>query len=128
MLILCRPYHKVGQAHGLSFILRPAVRAALAAQRRTMNSAKDLGVFPPPNGDHGWAAQGVLLLNAGPHVREASPVRRERGWEPSRRRDQALTVGQPVVFGLGGGTRKRPHWSGQPAGRPRGAGGRHRAR
>jgi uracil-DNA glycosylase len=77
------PYHKAGQAHGLSFSVRPGVAVPPSLRNIYKEIADDLGVPPPPNGDlTGWAAQGVLLLNAVLTVRAGKPASHTgRGWE-----------------------------------------------
>ncbi len=77
------PYHKAGQAHGLSFSVRPGVAVPPSLRNIYQEIAEDLGVTPPPNGDlTGWAAQGVLLLNAVLTVRSGKPASHTgRGWE-----------------------------------------------
>lgn len=77
------PYHRPGQAHGLSFSVRPGV--ALPPSLRTIfkELRADLGVEPPATGDlTGWARQGVLLLNTVLTVRAGQPgSHARRGWE-----------------------------------------------
>jgi uracil-DNA glycosylase len=77
------PYHKAGQAHGLSFSVRPGVAIPPSLRNVYKEIAEDLGVAPPPSGDlTGWAAQGVLLLNAVLTVRSGKPASHTgRGWE-----------------------------------------------
>jgi uracil-DNA glycosylase len=77
------PYHKAGQAHGLSFSVRPGVAVPPSLRNIYKEIRDDLGVAPPPNGDlTGWAAQGVLLLNAVLTVRSGKPASHTaRGWE-----------------------------------------------
>jgi uracil-DNA glycosylase len=77
------PYHKAGQAHGLSFSVRPGVAVPPSLRNIYKEIAEDLGVAPPPTGDlTGWAAQGVLLLNAVLTVRSGKPASHTgRGWE-----------------------------------------------
>jgi uracil-DNA glycosylase len=77
------PYHKAGQAHGLSFSVRPGVAIPPSLRNIYKEIVEDLGVAPPPNGDlTGWAAQGVLLLNAVLTVRSGKPASHTgRGWE-----------------------------------------------
>lgn len=59
------PYHNVGQAHGLSFSVRPGQKIPPSLQNIYQELHDDCGVSIP---DHGylvkWAEQGVLLLNA----------------------------------------------------------------
>ncbi len=77
------PYHKAGQAHGLSFSVRPGVAIPPSLRNVYKELAEDLSVPPPPTGDlTGWAAQGVLLLNAVLTVRAGKPASHTgRGWE-----------------------------------------------
>ena len=101
------PYHKPGQAHGLSFSVRPGVPVPPSLRNVYKELRADLGVEPPPNGDlTGWAAQGVLLLNAVLTVREATPgSHANKGWEHFT--DAAITalneLENRVVFVLWGG-------------------------
>ncbi len=77
------PYHRPGQAHGLSFSVRPGVRTPPSLRNVFKELAADLGVAAPATGDlTGWAAQGVLLLNAVLTVREgAAGSHAGKGWE-----------------------------------------------
>jgi uracil-DNA glycosylase len=77
------PYHKQGQAHGLSFSVRPGVAVPPSLRNIYKEIRDDLGVASPPNGDlTGWAAQGVLLLNAVLTVRAGKPASHAgKGWE-----------------------------------------------
>ncbi|NUT23466.1 MAG: uracil-DNA glycosylase [Hamadaea sp.] len=77
------PYHKRGQAHGLSFSVRPGVSVPPSLRNVYKEIQEDLGVTPPPNGDlTRWAQQGVLLLNAVLTVREGTPTSHaDKGWE-----------------------------------------------
>jgi uracil-DNA glycosylase len=77
------PYHKAGQAHGLSFSVRPGVPVPPSLRNIYKEIRADLGIEPPPTGDlTGWAAQGVLMLNAVLTVRAAKPASHTgRGWE-----------------------------------------------
>src|SRR5262245_29605918 len=59
------PYHKEGQAHGLSFSVRQGVPVPPSLRNVFKELRDDLGVTPPGHGDlSAWAEQGVLLLNA----------------------------------------------------------------
>ncbi len=77
------PYHKAGQAHGLSFSVRPGVSVPPSLRNVYKELRDDLGVEPPANGDlTPWASQGVLLLNAVLTVRAGKPASHAgRGWE-----------------------------------------------
>jgi uracil-DNA glycosylase len=59
------PYHGEGQAHGLSFSVRPGVKIPPSLVNIYKELRDDLGITPPRHGflEH-WAKQGVLLLNA----------------------------------------------------------------
>ncbi|MEQ9406967.1 MAG: uracil-DNA glycosylase [Fuerstiella sp.] len=77
------PYHGDGQAHGLSFSVRPGVRPPPSLKNVFRELNDDLGVEIP---DHGclesWARQGVLLLNTVLTVRAGEPnSHRRQGWE-----------------------------------------------
>jgi len=77
------PYHKAGQAHGLSFSVRPGVAVPPSLRNVYKEIREDLGLTPPANGDlTAWAEQGVLLLNAVLTVRAGKPASHAgQGWE-----------------------------------------------
>lgn len=77
------PYHREGQAHGLSFSVRPEVAVPPSLRNIFRELRDDLGVDQPATGDlTGWAEQGVLLLNAVLTVRAGEPgSHARRGWE-----------------------------------------------
>jgi uracil-DNA glycosylase len=77
------PYHKAGQAHGLSFSVRQGVPVPPSLRNVFKEMSDDLGVPAPTHGDlSGWAAQGVLLLNSVLTVRAGQPgSHAKRGWE-----------------------------------------------
>jgi uracil-DNA glycosylase len=77
------PYHKEGQAHGLSFSVRQGVPVPPSLRNVFKELRDDLGVTPPAHGDlSAWAEQGVLLLNAVLTVRAGKPGSHAgRGWE-----------------------------------------------
>ena len=59
------PYHGPGQAEGLAFSVPAAVKAPPSLRNLLDEISRSLGVPRPPSGHlGGWAAQGVLLLNA----------------------------------------------------------------
>ncbi|MEQ4302827.1 uracil-DNA glycosylase [Plantactinospora sp. B6F1] len=77
------PYHKAGQAHGLSFSVRDGVSVPPSLRNVFKELADDLGV-PVSRGGNltRWASQGVLLLNAVLTVRQAAPGSHgNKGWE-----------------------------------------------
>ncbi len=59
------PYHGPGQAHGLSFSVRPGIKPPPSLENMFKELESDIGFKRP---DHGflepWAKQGVMLLNA----------------------------------------------------------------
>ena len=77
------PYHGAGQAHGLSFSVRPGVRVPPSLDNIFKEIQRDLGIARP---DHGcllpWARRGVLLLNAVLTVEEGRAGSHQgKGWE-----------------------------------------------
>lgn len=100
------PYHEPGQAHGLSFSVKPGVEVppSLVNIYKELNS--DLGI-PIPN--HGylvpWAEQGVLMLNAILTVRAHQALSHKGfGWEQFT--DAVIEAlnqqNRPIVFMLWG--------------------------
>ncbi|TCQ07888.1 uracil-DNA glycosylase [Rhizobium sp. PP-F2F-G36] len=77
------PYHGEGQAHGLSFSVRPGVRIPPSLVNIYKELQNDLGIPPARHGflEH-WAEQGVLLLNSVLTVERAlAASHQKRGWE-----------------------------------------------
>jgi uracil-DNA glycosylase len=77
------PYHKRGQAHGLSFSVRPGVAVPPSLRNVYKEIEDDLGVPTARDGDlTRWASQGVLMLNAVLTVRSGQPASHaDKGWE-----------------------------------------------
>jgi uracil-DNA glycosylase len=77
------PYHGAGQAHGLSFSVRPGVRIPPSLRNVFKELHDDLGVPVPTTGDlTPWAQRGVLLLNAVLTVRAGKAGSHAgKGWE-----------------------------------------------
>ncbi len=77
------PYHRPGQAHGLSFSVPAGVRVPPSLRNVLAELTDDLGCPPPASGDlTRWAGPGVLLLNSVLTVREGRPgSHARRGWE-----------------------------------------------
>lgn len=77
------PYHGPGQAHGLSFSVRPGVPFPPSLLNIFKEIKSDLGIDMPPNGDlTRWAKQGVFLLNATLTVRAGQAGSHQKhGWE-----------------------------------------------
>jgi uracil-DNA glycosylase len=105
------PYHRPGQAHGLSFSVRPGVPVPPSLRNVFKELAADVGCPPPTSGDlTRWAEQGVLLLNAVLTVREgAAGSHAGRGWEEfTDATIRALDAHRErVVFLLWGGYARR---------------------
>ncbi len=78
------PYHDDGQAHGLSFSVRPGVTPPPSLVNIFKELESDLGIkVPKKNGCLvPWADRGVLLLNAVLTVRAHEPASHKgKGWE-----------------------------------------------
>nr|WP_286182723.1 uracil-DNA glycosylase [Bacillus sp. ISL-55] len=77
------PYHGHGQAHGLSFSVKPGVKIPPSLRNIYKELNADLGCEIPDNGYlKKWADQGVLLLNTVLTVREGEAnSHRGKGWE-----------------------------------------------
>lgn len=77
------PYPGEGQAHGLSFSVRPGVKIPASLRNIYKELETDAGFRIPNNGYlAAWAKQGVLLLNAVLTVRAGEPnSHKGKGWE-----------------------------------------------
>jgi len=77
------PYHKKGQAHGLSFSVNKGVQIPPSLKSIYKKFNKDVGMKIPNTGYlENWAKQGVLLLNTILTVEEGAPAsHRKKGWE-----------------------------------------------
>ena len=77
------PYHGRGQAHGLSFSVKPEVAVPPSLQNIYKELHDDLGCSIPSHGYlKKWTDEGVLLLNAVLTVRAGQPAsHRGMGWE-----------------------------------------------
>jgi len=77
------PYHGDGQAHGLSFSVKPGVPFPPSLMNIFKEIKADLGKDMPSNGDLSkWAKQGVFLLNATLTVRaHQAGSHQKKGWE-----------------------------------------------
>lgn len=77
------PYHGPGQAHGLSFSVKPGVQPPPSLQNIYKELQADLNCTIPPHGYlvH-WAKQGVMLLNTVLTVRDGNAnSHKGLGWE-----------------------------------------------
>lgn len=77
------PYHGPGQAHGLSFSVKPGVPPPPSLKNIFKEMASDIHAPIPKSGDlTPWADQGVLLLNTVLTVEQGQAAsHRKRGWE-----------------------------------------------
>ena len=100
------PYHGPGQAHGLSFSVRPGVQPPPSLLNIFKEMESDIGCARPTHGCLlGWAEQGVLLLNITLTVAQGRPKSHAgHGWETLTDAIIAkLSVRQtPMVFILWG--------------------------
>ncbi len=100
------PYHEPGQAHGLSFSVKPGVQIPPSLMNIYKELQTDLGCFIPNNGYlTKWAEQGVLLLNNVLTVRaHQAGSHHGHGWEEFT--DAAIRAvnaeERPIVFLLWG--------------------------
>jgi uracil-DNA glycosylase len=100
------PYHNPGEAHGMSFSVKPDFKAPPSLMNIFKELQGDLGSYIPNNGHLlSWARQGVLLLNAILTVRKGFPLSHKgKGWELLT--DEIITIlnerEDPVVFMLWG--------------------------
>ena len=100
------PYHGPGQAHGLSFSVKPGVAFPPSLENIFKELQDDLGLPRPAHGClEKWAKQGVLLLNAVLTVEAHKPQSHSQlGWQQFT--DQVVRVlnesRQGLVFLLWG--------------------------
>ena len=100
------PYHNEGQAHGLSFSVRPGQEIPPSLQNIYQELKDDLGCYVPNNGYlKKWADQGVLMLNTVLTVRaHAANSHQGKGWEQFTDAiiEAVDKLDSPVVFLLWG--------------------------
>ncbi|MGL4362092.1 MAG: uracil-DNA glycosylase [Cellulosilyticaceae bacterium] len=105
------PYHKKGQAHGMSFSVRPGVQIPPSLVNIFKELKDSLGCDMPNNGYLlPWAQQGVLLLNTVLTVEEGKAgSHHQKGWEIFT--DYIIKLlnekEQPVIFLLWGTPAKK---------------------
>ena len=101
------PYHRPGQAMGLSFSVPPGVPVPPSLRNIHKELADDLGVRTPGHGClTAWADRGVLLLNTSLSVEEGRAGSHARaGWQRFTDRVIAAVNARdtPVAFLLWGG-------------------------
>ena len=100
------PYHEPGQAHGLSFSVKPGIEIPPSLVNIYKELHDDLGCYIPNNGYlEKWARQGVMLLNTVLTVRNhQANSHKGIGWEEFT--DAAIRVlnnqDRPIVYMLWG--------------------------
>lgn len=100
------PYHEPGQAHGLSFSVKPGVDIPPSLLNIYKELNDDLGLYIPNNGFlTKWASQGVLMLNTVLTVRaHQANSHKGIGWEEFT--DAAIRAlnneDRPIVYMLWG--------------------------
>lgn len=100
------PYHDNGQAHGLSFSVKPGIDTPPSLANIYKELQDDLGLYIPNNGYlTKWASQGVLMLNTVLTVRaHQANSHRGIGWEKFT--DAAIKAlnqqDRPIVYMLWG--------------------------
>lgn len=101
------PYHGEGQAHGLSFSVKPKIKPPPSLVNIFKEIKNDLDIDRPAHGylKH-WADQGVLLLNSVLTVEDSKAAsHQEKGWESFT--DKVIEVlnneGDRLIFLLWGG-------------------------
>lgn len=105
------PYHDNGQAHGLSFSVKPGVATPPSLANMYKELKSELGCKVPNNGNLvPWARQGVLMLNAVLTVRAHTPnSHKDQGWEQFT--DAVVKAvsarAEPAVFALWGNYAKK---------------------
>lgn len=77
------PYHGPGQAHGMSFSVRPGIKLPPSLRNIYKELESDLGMEPPKDGYlEKWAREGVLLMNTSWSVERGKPGSHAGlGWE-----------------------------------------------
>lgn len=100
------PYHRPGQAHGLSFSVPTGTPVPASLRNIFKELHTDIGMTIPNNGTlTGWATQGVLMLNALLTVEEGKPAAHvNKGWElfTDAIIEQLLKRDHPLVLMLWG--------------------------
>lgn len=100
------PYHRSGQAHGLSFSVKPGITPPPSLKNIFQELNNDLKIpFPTHGCLKKWAAQGVLLLNTSLSVEAGQPQSHAKiGWKIFT--DQVIkklnNYPKPLVFLLWG--------------------------
>lgn len=105
------PYHGEGQAHGMSFSVKPGVKIPPSLMNIYKELNESMGYQIPNNGYlMKWAEQGVLLLNTVLTVRAGEPQSHKgKGWEIFTDRIISLLNQreEPIIFVLWGSPSKK---------------------
>jgi uracil-DNA glycosylase len=105
------PYHRPGQAMGLSFSVPPGLKLPPSLRNIYKEMATDIGAMAPPHGClTAWADRGVLLLNASLSVEEGKAGSHARaGWHRFTDRVLAAVNARqvPVAFILWGNAARK---------------------
>lgn len=100
------PYHRFGQAHGLSFSVQKGTPLPPSLKNIYKELQEDIGGELPTEGDLShWAKQGVLLLNTVLTVEEGNAnSHKGKGWERLTNRliESLNELNHPVIFLLWG--------------------------
>lgn len=100
------PYHGEGEAHGLSFSVRPEIKVPPSLKNIYKELQNEMNIYIPNNGYLvKWANQGVLLLNSVLTVEKDKPgSHRNKGWEVFT--DTVISKlnerNEPIIFVLWG--------------------------
>lgn len=100
------PYHGAGQAHGLSFSVKPGVKVPPSLKNIYKELKTDLDIDPPKHGYLvDWAKQGVLMMNTSWSVTEGKAGSHKKfGWAKFTQRvlEVLNDYDKPIVFILWG--------------------------
>lgn len=100
------PYHGKGQAHGLSFSVKPGVKIPPSLRNIYKELKSDLNIDPPCHGYlASWAEQGVLMMNTSWSVEEGKAGSHKKfGWMKFTKRvlEVLNEYEKPIVFLLWG--------------------------
>ncbi len=100
------PYHRPGQAHGLSFSVKPGVKIPPSLRNIYKELKTDVGIEAPESGCLiPWAKQGVLMMNTSWSVSEGKAGSHKNfGWKTftSHVLQQLDEYDKPLVFILWG--------------------------
>lgn len=100
------PYHGAGQAHGLSFSVKPGQKIPPSLRNIYKELKSDLNIDPPNHGYlEAWAKQGILMINTSWSVKEGKPdSHKNYGWKKftDHLLEELNNYDKPLVFILWG--------------------------